>query len=129
MAEDPELARNPGRVLREREIDAAIAHWCAGLDSKVVIALLEKVQVPVGPIYSVADMFEDPHFRARGLFEEFTVNAKPLAIPALLPRLVDTPGRTDWTGPAVGSHNAEIFGELLRLSAAERQQLAQDGVI
>jgi crotonobetainyl-CoA:carnitine CoA-transferase CaiB-like acyl-CoA transferase len=74
MADDPTLARNPGRVVREREIDAAIAHWCAGLDSKAVIGLLEKVQVPVGPIYNVADMFADPHFRARGLFEEFTVN-------------------------------------------------------
>jgi crotonobetainyl-CoA:carnitine CoA-transferase CaiB-like acyl-CoA transferase len=129
MADDPELARNPGRVVREREIDAAIAHWCAGLDSKIVIGLLEKVQVPVGPIYNVADMFADPHFRARGLFEEFIVNDKPLTIPALLPRLADTPGRTDWTGPAVGSHNAEIFGELLRMSALEQQQLARDGII
>jgi crotonobetainyl-CoA:carnitine CoA-transferase CaiB-like acyl-CoA transferase len=129
MADDPELARNPGRVVREREIDAAIAHWCAGLDSKTVIGLLEKVQVPVGPIYNVADMFADPHFRARGLFEEFTVNDKPLTIPALLPRLAGTPGRTDWTGPAVGSHNAEIFSELLRMSAHEQQRLAQDGVI
>lgn len=129
MADDPALARNPGRVVREREIDAAIAHWCAGLDSQAAIALLEKVQVPVGPIYSVADMFVDPHFRARGLFEEFTVNDKPLTIPALLPRLVDTPGRTDWTGPAIGSHNAEIFGGLLRMSASEQQQLATDGII
>lgn len=129
MADDPTLARNPGRVVREREIDAAIAHWCAGLDSKTVIGLLEKVQVPVGPIYNVADMFADPHFHARGLFEEFTVNDKPLTIPALLPRLAGTPGRTDWTGPAVGSHNAEIFSELLRMSAHEQQQLAQDGVI
>lgn len=129
LADDPELARNPGRVKREREIDAAIAHWCAGLDASTVIALLEKVQVPVGPIYNVADMFDDPHFRARGLFEEFVVNDKPLTIPALMPRLAATPGRTDWTGPAVGSHNAEIFGELLRLSAAEQRQLAQDGVI
>lgn len=129
LADDPALARNPGRVVREREIDAAIAHWCAGLDSKTVIDLLEKVQVPVGPIYNVADMFADPHFRARGLFEEFTVNDKPLTIPALLPRLADTPGRTDWTGPAVGSHNAEIFGELLRISALEQQQLARDGIV
>jgi crotonobetainyl-CoA:carnitine CoA-transferase CaiB-like acyl-CoA transferase len=129
MADDPTLARNPGRVVREREIDAAIAHWCAGLDSKAVIGLLEKVQVPVGPIYNVADMFADPHFRARGLFEEFTVNDKPLTIPALLPRLAGTPGRTDWTGPAVGSHNAEIFGGVLRMSEQEQQQLARDGIV
>lgn len=129
LANDPELARNPGRVQREREIDDAIAHWCAGLEAKTVIALLEEARVPVGPIYNVADMFADPHFRSRGLFEEFTVNDKPLTIPALLPRLTGTPGRTDWTGPPVGSHNAEIFGGLLRLSDEEQRQLARDGVI
>ncbi len=129
MAENSALTHNPGRVVHEREIDAAIAHWCAGLDAGTVIALLEQVQVPVGPIYNVADMFADPHFRARGLFEEFTVNDKTLTIPALLPRLADTPGRTDWTGPAIGSHNAEIFGELLNLSVDEQRALAARGII
>jgi len=82
-----------------------------------------------GLIYKPADMFDDPHFRARGLFEAFAVNGKTLEIPALLPRLADTPGRTDWTGPALGSHNAEIFGGLLRLTEAQQQQLRRDGVI
>jgi crotonobetainyl-CoA:carnitine CoA-transferase CaiB-like acyl-CoA transferase len=129
LAEDPALAHNPGRVEREAEIDAAIGHWCAGIKAAQVIALLEAARVPVGPIYSVADMFEDPHFRARGLFESFEVNGKPLTIPALLPKLTKTPGRTDWTGPALGSHNAEIFGELLGLGAEERAELAAAGVI
>lgn len=129
LAEDPQLAHNPGRVEHETEIDAAIGHWCAGIDAARAIALLESAQVPVGPIYSVADMFEDPHFRARGLFEEFEVNGKPLTIPALLPRLEKTPGRTDWTGPAVGSHNAEIFSGWLGLEEAERAALAEAGVI
>jgi crotonobetainyl-CoA:carnitine CoA-transferase CaiB-like acyl-CoA transferase len=129
MANNPELARNPGRVLNEREIDAAIAHWCVGMDASMVITLLESADVPVGPIYNVADMFTDPHFRARGLFEEFTVNDKSLTIPALLPRLADTPGRTDWTGPTVGSHNTEIFGELLQIDKAEQDRLAALGII
>ncbi len=122
MADNPELAHNPGRVKNEIEIDAAIAHWCEGLNSAQAIALLDAVQVPVGPIYSVADMFEDPHFRARELFEEFVVNDKPLTIPAIAPRLSETPGRTDWTGPAIGSHNAEIFGTLLQLIASEQDE-------
>lgn len=129
LGDDPELAHNPGRVKREREIDEAIAHWCAGINSAQVIALLDNAQVPVGPIYSVADMFEDPHFRARGLFEEFTVNDKPLTIPAMLPRLSETPGKTDWTGPAIGSHNDEIFSQLLDLSDDERLDLMTRGVI
>ena len=129
LADASDLAHNPGRVLRETEIDVAIAHWCAGIDSAQVIALLEIAEVPVGPIYSVADMFTDPHFRARGLFEEFEVNGKKLEIPALLPRLADTPGRTDWTGPAIGAHNDEIFSGLLGLSVHQQQQLRSAGII
>jgi len=129
MAADEDLAHNPGRVQREREIDDAISHWCTGLNSAQVIALLDGAQVPVGPIYNVADMFEDPHFHARGLFEEFQVNGKPLTIPAMLPRLTATPGRTDWTGPAVGSHNVEIFSQLLGLDAVEMATLRASGVI
>lgn len=129
LGENPELANNPGRVKHEREIDAAISHWCSGMDSVQVIALLDNAQVPVGPIYSVADMFDDPHFHARGLFEEFTVNEKPLTIPAMTPKLSDTPGRTDWTGPAIGSHNEEVFSGLLRLSVNEQESLKNSGVI
>jgi len=129
MAADEDLAHNPGRVKRECEIDDAISHWCTGLNSAQVIALLDGAQVPVGPIYNVADMFEDPHFHARGLFEEFQVNGRPLTIPAMLPRLTATPGRTDWTGPAVGSHNVEIFSQLLGLDAVEMATLRASGVI
>lgn len=129
LADAADLAHNPGRVKRESEIDGAIAHWCSGIDSTQVITLLDAAAVPVGPIYSVADMFDDPHFRARGLFEQFEVNGKKLEIPALLPRLADTPGRTDWTGPALGSHNEEIFGRLLQLSDAEQETLRAAGII
>ena len=129
LGENPELAHNPGRVKHEREIDDAIAHWCAGIHSTQVIALLDTAQVPVGPIYNVADMLDDPHFRARDLFEEFTVNDKPLTIPAMVPKLSETPGRTDWTGPAIGSHNDEVFRGLLNLDERARAELARDAVI
>ena len=42
------------------------------------------------------------------LFEEVDVDGAPLKIPAIVPRLSETPGRTDWPGPALGAHNDEI---------------------
>ena len=72
-----------------------------------------KPAYPSGPIYSVADMMVNPHFIARGLFEEVDVNGKALKIPAMVPKLSETPGRTDWAGPEVGAFNDEIYGELL----------------
>jgi crotonobetainyl-CoA:carnitine CoA-transferase CaiB-like acyl-CoA transferase len=129
MAEDPRLADNAGRVAHEPAIDQAISAWTAALEAQDVLQRLEAAAVPAGPIYSVADMLRDPHFQARGLFEDVEVDGKPLKLPAMVPRLSATPGGTDWPGPAVGAHNQEILGGLLGLSAAELDALRGEGVI
>ena len=129
MANDPRMANNAGRVKHEQEIDNALATWCMSKDSSEILQLLEEARVPGGPIYNVEDMFADPHFNARGLFEQVEIDGKPLKIPAILPRLSDTPGRTDWPGGAVGSHTEEVLADLLNLSDADINQLKQSGVI
>ena len=123
MANDPELAHNPGRVVHQEAIDKALADWCAANNSRDIIDRLESVRVPVGPIYDVKDMMADPHYQARGMFETVEINGQPLKIPAILPKLSKTPGRTDWPGDVIGSHNDEVLGELLGLDDAERLAL------
>jgi crotonobetainyl-CoA:carnitine CoA-transferase CaiB-like acyl-CoA transferase len=129
MGLDPRLENNAGRVRHEAEIDAAIEAWTGSLDSKTALRLLEDARVPAGPINSVADMMVDPHFIARGLFEEVDVNGKPLKIPAMVPKMSETPGRTDWAGPEVGAFNAEVYGELLGLGESELEELKKKGVL
>ncbi len=128
MANDPELAHNPGRVVHQEAIDKALADWCATNNSRDIIDRLEAVRVPVGPIYDVEDMMADPHYQARGMFETVEINGQPLKIPAILPKLSKTPGRTDWPGDVIGSHNDEVLGELLGLDTAERSALRDQGV-
>ena len=128
LAEDPRLAGNAGRVEYQQEIDAAITAWTATLDSQEVLARLEAAEVPAGPIYNVADMVTDPHFLARGLFETVEIDGNPLKIPAILPKLAETPGATNWPGPEIGSHNMEVFSGLLGLSAAELTTLKGQSV-
>lgn len=129
MAENPAMADNAGRIVHEEEIDEALALWCASHSSTHIINTLEQERVPVGPIYSVEDMMADPQYQARGLFETVEIDGKPLKIPAIMPRLDATPGRTDWPGSAVGSHNEEILGGLLQLDAAELERLRAEDVI
>ena len=128
MADDPELAQNQGRVIHEKRIDAALEEWCGAHTAAEIISRLEAARVPVGPIYSVEDMMQDEHYIARGMFESIEVDGKPLKIPAILPKLTKTPGRTDWPGAKIGDHNQEILGDLLGLSASELQQLHDDGI-
>ncbi len=129
MANDPDLSGNAGRVRREREIDAVIAGWCAARDCPEVLRVMEEHRVPAGPIYSVRDMFADPHFRARGLFEQVEINGRPLEIPALMPRLAGTPGATRWPGGEVGSHTDEILRELLGMDESSIAALRASGVV
>src|SRR5210317_2223605 len=119
MAEDPAMADNAGRVLHEAAIDEALSQWCACHSSVHIINTLEELRVPVGPIYNVEDMMSDPQYRARGMFEQVEINGKPLKIPAIMPKLADTPGRTDWPGSEVGSHNDEVLGGILNLDEAQ----------
>ncbi len=129
LADDPQLARNAGRVQRETEIDAAIGAWCAARAAADVLAVMDDRRVPAGPIYNVEDMFADPHFRARGLFERVEIDGKPLEIPALMPRLQGTPGGTEWPGPAVGSHTDVVLGEVLGMDEQDIAALRADGVV
>ena len=93
------------------------------------MAILDENRVPGGPIYNVEDMVNDEHFKARGLFENVEINGEALKIPAILPKLSDTPGATRWAGPKLGSHTHDVLGDLLGLSSQQLTQLAQDGVI
>ena len=129
MAEDPAMADNAGRIVHEDAIDEALGQWCACHSAAHIISTLEGVRVPVGPIYSVEDMMSDPHYQARGLFEGVEIDGKPLKIPAIMPKLAGTPGRTDWPGMAIGSHNDEILKGILQLDDAALEQLRADGVI
>ena len=124
LAADPELEGNPGRLRRQGEIDAAIARWTRSLPAESVVERLVAVAVPASTIYTVADMFADPHYRARGLFESVQTVGRALVLPAMLPRLARSPGGTDWAGPELGAHNVEVFCDELGLSAEELAALA-----
>ena len=129
MAQDPALASNSGRVEHEVSIDKALCDWCAANNASHILHILDLNRVPGGPIYNVEDMVADPHFNARGLFENVQINGETLKIPAILPKLDKTPGSTRWPGPELGSHNLHVLNEILGLSEVELTQLAKDGVI
>lgn len=129
LASDPELAHNDGRVPRVAEIDAAIQAWCGARGIDAALAALGAADVPVSRIYSVADMFADAQFAARGMIERHPLaDGSPLAVPAVSPKLSATPGGTRWLGPALGEHTESV---LRRLGVGEDEIIAlrEDGVI
>ncbi|MGK4924299.1 CaiB/BaiF CoA transferase family protein [Bordetella hinzii] len=129
LAHDPDLARNDGRARRVAEIDGAIQAWCDGQTIDSALRALRQADVPVGKIYSVADMFADPQFLARGMIEQhYFPDGSPVKLPAVVPRLSATPGGTRWLGPRLGEHTEAVL-KSLGYDAAAIEQLAQTGAI
>jgi len=129
MANDPKLKENQGRVKNEQEIDAAIEKWTKDHTSDEVLSIMDEVSVPAGPILSVEDMMNDEHYIARGMFQEVEANGRTLHIPAMLPILTETPGTTEWPGPALSEHTDEVLSELLGKDEKEITQLREDGIL
>lgn len=81
--------------------------------------------VCVGPVYEVAETFQDPHVLARNMVVDITDsrygNVRQAGI-AL--KLSDTPGSIRSVAPAIGEHTDEVLAEL-GYGTAERVQLRQ----
>lgn len=130
LATDPRFATHSERGRHHGELDRLIAEWTATFKADNLLTLLEEGGVPAGRIYKAADMLQDPHFRAR---EAIVRLAHPdfgdFPMHGVFPRLSETPGNVRWTGPTLGQHNDEVFGDLLGLSGAEQAELHANGVI
>jgi len=129
LGSDPALADNAGRVARVEEIDAAIGQWTLGLTVDEVLAALDKVSVPAGRIYTVADIAADPHYRARGMLDELRMDdGSLLAVPGIVPKLSRTPGGHRRNAPQVGQDTDAVLREM-GLSAAQIQALKDKGIV
>ena len=131
LASDERFAGHKVRGENAAELDGLIADWTRTLNAAELSSHLDENGVVVGPIYSIADIVEDRHFQERGMVQKFEDDTfGELAIPGVAPQLSGTPGTISWLGPQeVGSHNAEIYGDLLGIGDDEMRQLEDDGII
>jgi crotonobetainyl-CoA:carnitine CoA-transferase CaiB-like acyl-CoA transferase len=135
VMEQPELASAAQygpkdlRLGARDDVNAIVARWVATLDLKTVLARCSEGGVPASLIYSIADIFEDPQYRARGNIAVTESRAGDIAVPGVVPRLSATPGEIRWLGEGLGARNEEIFRDLLGLEEADLRQLRDDGVI
>ena len=100
-------------------------------DASEIDRILNEAGVVCGPIYTIAEIFEDPQYRAREmLVEHVDPEFGPYIGPGIVPKFSDTPGEVQWSGTwEEGSHNEEIYCGLLGLSDAELGALHEDGVV
>lgn len=129
LGNDPQLARNDGRVEQNDKLDAAIAHWTAQHDLDHVLQTLEAAEVPCGRVYTAADIARDPHYKAREMIQRHALpDGQPIELPGIVPKLSETPGQTRWVGPQLGAHTQEVLASV-GIDAKAFEQLRSRGVV
>jgi formyl-CoA transferase len=129
MKTDPRYATNIERVKRRTEVHAIVQEWFKAHDAGEIQEIFDKNGIPVSPIYNMADIFQDPQYKARGALVEVDhpVLGK-IKLPNVIPKFSQTPGTVRKTGASIGEHNFEIFTEL-GLSLEDINELKEEGVI
>ncbi len=106
LGQDAALAHNAGRAEQADRLDAAITAWTVQRPVDEVVATLQAVSVPVGRIYTVKDIADDPHYRARGMLQRIvTATGLALDVPGVVPQLSATPGSIRTPAPTLGQHS------------------------
>jgi succinyl-CoA:(S)-malate CoA-transferase subunit A len=118
------------RLAARNEVIRIVEDWVAGLSRDEVMDRCIKHEVPIGKLNSIADIFDDEHYAARGNLVSVDENGMgPVVVPGVVPKLSKTPGRITNLGPPLGNATYEVMRELLELSAAEIAELRQRKII
>lgn len=130
LLEDPRFATATARSKHDDETDAVVAQWTRNLPLTELEHLLDEAAIPGSRIYTMADIFADPHYRAREMLVEADDPVLgPVTMANVVPRLSRTPGAVRWSGHDIGQDTATVLTDELGLSAKEIEALAAADVI
>jgi crotonobetainyl-CoA:carnitine CoA-transferase CaiB-like acyl-CoA transferase len=122
---DLRFATYEARLANREELQEALAAEFARFTREEILALAERERITLGPVYDIVDILEDEHYRSR---EAVVQTEDGAAIHNVVPKLSRTPGAIRRPAPALGEHNAEVYGEF-GIGEAELQQLVAEGVV
>jgi len=131
LADDPRFSSHLARGEHQTEIEGIVADWAKQHDAAEIDRVLNEAGVICGPIYTIADIFEDEHYKARDMLLEHDDPEFGTYIgPGLVPKFSATPSEVRWSAPwEEGSHNADVYCGLLGRSREDLAGLHERGVI
>ena len=130
LLSDPRFATNADRVQHDDELNAILIDWFGHRTFADAKVRLDAAGCPASLIYSIEDIFADPHYQAReNVVEVDHPTIGKLKMPGVVPKMSRTPGQITAAGPALGEHNSDVFCSLLGLTEERLAELAKDGAI
>jgi crotonobetainyl-CoA:carnitine CoA-transferase CaiB-like acyl-CoA transferase len=112
MIEDPRFRTNTDRVNNRTLVDQAVGAWFATKTREEALRIMREASVTAGPVYSIADAMDDPHFRERDIIVDVDdAELGQLPMHNILPRLSATPGVWRRPAPGLGEHTDAVLRE------------------
>jgi crotonobetainyl-CoA:carnitine CoA-transferase CaiB-like acyl-CoA transferase len=130
LLDDPRFRTLVDRSRHAGDIDGIVREWTLRHSAGDIERMLNAAEVPASRIYTIADVFEDPHYRARGMLVETPdddLGKVTLAGP--VPRLSRTPGAVRRSGRRIGQDTRSVLAQYAGLTAAELDALEAAGVV
>lgn len=130
LMEDPRYATNAARLKSRGAVNGMIADWTSTMTRDEALSRCSEAEVPCGPVYGIDEIFEDPHYAARGnILRVEDPRIGEIAIPNVVPTLTGTPGAVRWLGPTLGEHTETAYAEWLGLTPDQVADLRSRGVV
>jgi len=130
LLQDPMFRTNTARIQHRGQIEAIMENWFRAHTLSEASDILMRHEVSFSPIYDIADIVADPHFIERELLVEVRdEELGAVKMQNVVPRFSATPGRVWRTGPGIGQHNDDVYGQELGLSPAQQAALRERGII
>ncbi|MGE0749006.1 MAG: CaiB/BaiF CoA transferase family protein [Variibacter sp.] len=130
LADDARFKTAVARSANEDALDDLIGCWTAAQDLDDVERRLHEAGVPASRIYDVADIYADPHYRARDMLVEVgDSQIGTVTLAGVVPKLSDTPGAILHAGGLVGQDTSAVLKDVLGFTDARICDLAASGVV
>lgn len=111
-------------------LDDRLRSWMAQRPTDECLMLMAEAEVVASRIFDASDIATDPIYAERNdIISVSDPELGPVRMQAVIPHVAVHPGEIWRTGPSLGEDNALVYGEWLGIDAAQRQSLAQRGVI
>ncbi len=130
LADDARYRTAIARSANEDTLDPLIAAWTAAHDLDVLEAALQGAGVPASRIFDIADIFRDPHYRARDMLVEMPdAELGSLTVMGVVPKLSETPGAVRHLGGVPGQDTQAVLAEVLGLDDAAVDALTEQKAV
>ncbi|MDP6353290.1 MAG: CaiB/BaiF CoA-transferase family protein [Alphaproteobacteria bacterium] len=130
LAQDPRFSTNADRVANRDALAQVLATALGRRSGTEWLAAFAEAIIPCGPVNSIAQVFDDPQIRHRGMKVELPhATAGTVAQSGSPMRLSATPVSYTHAAPVLGEHTDQVLADRLGMSADAIEALRADGVI